>query len=84
MTQESSAELEKLERQLGEAKNLQELWENEKENLASAMDILKDIINRRELSHHADIVTLIEKIMIYERREGVRYRGCMEYAVCNK
>lgn len=83
MTQESSAELEKLERQLGEAKNLQELWENEKENLASAMDILKDIINRRELSH-ADIVTLIEKIMIYERREGVRYRGCMEYAVCNK
>jgi len=71
MTGESSAELEKLEHQLVETESVQEIRDNEKEKVASAMDILKDIIYRKELSH-ADVTTLIDKIVVYERKsEGL-------------
>ncbi|MDR3543122.1 MAG: hypothetical protein P4L69_19480 [Desulfosporosinus sp.] len=71
MTKESSAELGKLERQLIEAKSVQEIRENEKEKVASAIEILKDIIYRKELTH-ADVITLIDKILISERKsEGL-------------
>jgi len=71
MTQESSAELEKLERQLVEAESVQELRDNEKEQIASALDILKEIIDKKELTH-MDLVMLIDKIMVYERKgEGL-------------
>lgn len=71
MTQESSAELENLERQLVEAESVQELRDNEKEKVASAMDILKEIIDKKELTH-ADVTTLIDKIVVSERKgEGL-------------
>ncbi|MDR3585614.1 MAG: recombinase family protein [Desulfosporosinus sp.] len=71
MTGESSAELEKLERQLIEAENVQELRDNEKEKVASALDILKEIIDKKELTH-ADVTTLIDKIVVSERKgEGL-------------
>ena len=71
MTGESSVELEKLGRQLVEAESVQELRDNEKEKIANAMDILKDIIYRKELTH-ADVVTLIDKIVVSERKgEGL-------------
>ena len=71
MTKESSVELGKLERQLIEAESIQELRDNEKEKVASAMDILKDIIDRKELTH-ADVIALIDKIVVTERKgEGL-------------
>lgn len=71
MTGESSAELEKLERQLAEAESVQELRDNEKEKVASALDILKEIIDKKELTH-ADLAILIDKILVYERQgEGL-------------
>ena len=71
MTGESSAELEKLERQLIESESVQELRDNEKEKVASALDILKEIINKKELTH-ADVTTLIDKIVVCERKgEGL-------------
>ena len=71
MTQESSTELETMERQLVEAENIQELRGNEKEKVATALDILKEIIDRKELTH-ADLAMLINKIMVYERKgEGL-------------
>jgi len=71
MTQESSDELEKLERQLIDAESVQELRDNEKEKVASALDILKEIIDKKELTH-ADLALLIDKIVVYERKgEGL-------------
>ena len=71
MTQESSVELEKLERQLVEAESVQELRDNEKEKVVSALDILKEIIDKKELSH-ADLALLIDRIVVYERNgEGL-------------
>lgn len=67
MTQESSAELEKLERQLSDVKNIKEVRDNEKAKLASALDDLRDIIDRKELTH-ADLTILIDKIMVSERK----------------
>jgi len=79
MTQESSDELEKLERQLIEAESVQELRDNEKEKVASALEILKEIIDKKELTH-ADLAMLIDKIVVYERNgRRLRYRGCVEY-----
>ena len=63
MTAESSAELGKLERQLVDAESVQELRDNEKEKVATAMDILKQIIDKKELTH-ADVTTLIDKIVV--------------------
>ncbi|MDR3583862.1 MAG: hypothetical protein P4L59_00885 [Desulfosporosinus sp.] len=71
MTQESSVELEKLERQLIEAESVQELRDNEKEKVASALDVLKEIIDKKELTH-ADLAMLIDKIVVSERKgEGL-------------
>lgn len=71
MTQESSIELEKLEQQLIKAESIQELRDNEKEKIASAMEILKEIIDKKELSH-TDVTTLIDKIVVNERKgEGL-------------
>jgi len=71
MTQESSAELEKLERQLVEAESVQELRDNEKEKVTTAMDILKEIVDKKELTH-TDVIMLIDKIEVYERKgEGL-------------
>jgi len=71
MTQESSAELEKLERQLVEAESVQEVRDNEKEEVASALDILREIVDKQELTH-ADLAMLIDKIVVYERKgEGL-------------
>jgi Fe2+ transport system protein B len=79
MTAESSAELGKLERQLVDAESVQELRDNEKEKVATAMDILKQIIDKKELTH-ADVTTLIDKIVVSERKgEGIDNRGCVEY-----
>jgi Site-specific recombinases, DNA invertase Pin homologs len=70
MTQESSAEMEKLEQQMIEAKNTQELRGNEKERLINAMNILKDVIDKKKLTH-SDVITLMDKIVVHERK----YRG---------
>ena len=67
MTQESSAELEKLEQQLSGVKNIKEVRENEKAKLASALNDLRDVIDRKELTH-ADLTILIDKIMVSERK----------------
>jgi DNA invertase Pin-like site-specific DNA recombinase len=67
MTQESSDELEKLERQLVEAESVLELRDNEKEKVASALDILKEIIDKKELTN-ADLAMLIDKIVVFERK----------------
>ena len=68
MTQDSSAELEKMERQLIEAESVQELRDNEKEKVASALDILKEIIDKQELTH-ADLAMLIDRILVYELKD---------------
>lgn len=71
MTEESSFELEKLEQRLLEAESIQEIRDNEKEKVSSALDILKEIIDKKELTH-ADLVMLIDKITVYERKgEGL-------------
>jgi len=71
MTQESSVELGKMEQRLTEAESVQEIRDNEKEKVASALDILKEIIDKKELTH-ADLAMLIDKIVIYERKgEGL-------------
>ena len=71
MTLESNAELEKLEQRLIEAESAQEIRDNEKEKVSSALDILKEIIDKKELTH-ADLVMLIDKIVVYERKgEGL-------------
>jgi len=71
MTQESNAELEKLEQRLIEAESAQEIRDNEKEKVSSALDILKEIIDKKELTH-ADLTMLIDKIVVYERKsEGL-------------
>ena len=67
MTQDSSAELEKLDRQLVEAESVQEIRDNEKEKVTSALDILKEIIDKKELTH-ADLAMLIDKIVVCERK----------------
>ncbi|SPF40399.1 Site-specific DNA recombinase (fragment) [Candidatus Desulfosporosinus infrequens] len=67
MTQDSSAELKKLERQLIEAESVQELGDNEKEKVASALDILKEIIDKKELTH-TDLAMLIDKIVVNEQK----------------
>ena len=67
MTGESSAELEKLERQLIDAESVQEIRDNEKEKVASAMVILKEIIDKKELTH-ADLAMLIDKIVVCEHK----------------
>ncbi|WP_161796487.1 recombinase family protein [Desulfosporosinus acididurans] len=69
MTQESTKELERLEQQLSETKNLKEVRDHEKAKLAKALDVLRDTINRKELTH-TDIVTLIDKIIVHERKHG--------------
>ena len=70
MTQEASVELGKMEQRLIEVESVQEIRDNEKEKVASAMDILKEIIDKKEL--HADLVMLIDKIVVYERKgEGL-------------
>ena len=66
MTQESSTELEKLEQRLIEEESVHGIRDNEKEKVASALDIMKEIIDKKELTH-ADLVMLIDKIVIYER-----------------
>jgi len=54
-----------------EAESVQELRDNEKEKAASAMDILKEIIDKKELTH-TDVITLIDKIVVSERKgEGL-------------
>ena len=61
-----------------EAESIQEIRDNEKEKVASAMDILKEIIEKQELTH-ADLGMLIEKIVVYERKgEGLNIE-----VVCN-
>jgi len=71
MTQDSSAELEKLDRQLVEAESVQEIRDNEKKKVASALDILKEIIDKKELTH-AGLAMLIDKIVVYDRKgEGL-------------
>jgi len=71
MTQEASVELGKMEQRLIEAESVQEIRDNEKEKVASALDILKEIIDKKELTH-ADLVMLIDKIVVYERKgEGL-------------
>ncbi|KLU64451.1 hypothetical protein DEAC_c36530 [Desulfosporosinus acididurans] len=69
MTQESTKELERLEQQLSETKNLKEVRDQEKAKLAKALDVLRDTINRKELTH-TDIVTLIAKIIVHERKHS--------------
>ncbi len=73
MTQESSAELDKLEQQLSEAKNLKEVRDNEKAMLASALEELRYTINRKELTH-ADIIKLIDKITVHERKRCGKFK----------
>ena len=71
MTGESSAELMKLERQLIEAESVQEIRDNEKEKVASALDILKEILDKKELTH-ADVTMMIDKIVVNEQKgEGL-------------
>ena len=71
MTQEANVELGKMEQRLIEAESIQEIRDNEKEKVASALDILKEIIDKKELTH-ADLVMLIDKIVVYEREgEGL-------------
>jgi DNA invertase Pin-like site-specific DNA recombinase len=71
MTQEASVELVKMEQRLIEVESVQEIRDNEKEKVASALDILKEIIDKKELTH-ADLVMLIDKIVVYERKvEGL-------------
>ncbi|MDA8222164.1 MAG: hypothetical protein M0Z35_10795 [Desulfitobacterium hafniense] len=54
-----------------EAESVQEIRDNEKEKVASALDILKEIIDKKELTH-ADLAMLIDKIVVYERKgEGL-------------
>ena len=71
MTQEASVELGKMEQRLIEAESVQEVRDNEKEKVASALDILKEIIDKKELTH-ADLVMLIDKIVVCEQKgEGL-------------
>lgn len=67
MTGESNIELEKLEQQLNEVESTKELRDNEKEKIASAMKILKEIIDKKELTN-ADVITVIDRIMVTEPR----------------
>lgn len=73
MTRESSDELKKLEQQLSEAKDIKEVRENEKAKLATALEELLDVINRKELTH-ADITNLIDKITVHERKYRGKYK----------
>ncbi|HBP66422.1 MAG TPA: hypothetical protein DD730_19730 [Desulfosporosinus sp.] len=76
MTKEASVELGKMERRLIEAESFQEIRDNEKEKVASALDILKEIIDKKELTH-ADLVMLIDKIVVYERKsKGLDIEVC--------
>lgn len=49
---------------------VRELRDNEKEKVASAMDILKETVDKKELTH-VDLAMLIDKIVVYEH-EGER------------
>ncbi len=65
MTRESSIELEKCEKQLNEVESTQELRDKMKEKIASAMKILKEIIDKKELTN-ASVITIIDKILVTE------------------
>lgn len=67
MIKESAIEFERLEHQLVESENVQELRDNEKGRLASAMGVLSEIIEKKELTN-ADVVILIDKISVHERK----------------
>ena len=71
MTKEAAIEFERLEHQLVESESVQEIRDNEKGRLASAIGVLSEIIEKKELTN-ADVIILIDKILVFDRKRTGR------------
>ncbi|WP_333861551.1 recombinase family protein [Clostridium sp.] len=65
MTDEANQDLIKLENILEEAININHIRKTEKARITKAIDVLKEIIERKELTN-SDITMIIDKIVIHE------------------